>query len=198
MSPYHHGDLPAALLRAAEAIIERDGIKALTLRAAAREAGVSHAAPLHHFGDLVGLLSELAASGFTRLREHIAAEIESDNPSETARSKALGHGYVGFAEGHPGLFQLMFRAERLDWTRPSLARAGTAAFALLAGSGQDGDDAAAHHPEKAGSVMAQWSLVHGLAMLIIDGRLDAVAAKMFRTDARTVRDHVLDRCSGLH
>ncbi|MDQ8732766.1 TetR family transcriptional regulator, partial [Bradyrhizobium sp. LHD-71] len=63
-APYHHGSLHEALLKAAETILERDGLPGLTLRAAAREAGVSHAAPTHHFGDMSGLLSELAASGF--------------------------------------------------------------------------------------------------------------------------------------
>src|SRR5262245_62317073 len=63
-SPYHHGALREALLRAAEKVLERDGLPGLTLRAVAREAGVSHAAPTHHFGDLAGLLSELAAIGY--------------------------------------------------------------------------------------------------------------------------------------
>src|SRR4051812_37653561 len=61
---YHHGALHDALLKAAEQVLERDGLSGLTLRAVAREAGVSHAAPAHHFGDLTGLLSELAAIGF--------------------------------------------------------------------------------------------------------------------------------------
>src|SRR5262245_52005851 len=64
---YHHGALREALLAAAEGILERDGITGLTLRAAARAAGVSHAAPKNHFGDLAGLLSDLAATGFERL-----------------------------------------------------------------------------------------------------------------------------------
>src|SRR5712671_6417935 len=63
-SPYHHGALHDALLKAAERVLERDGLAGLTLRAVAREAGVSHAAPTHHFGDLTGLVSELAAIGF--------------------------------------------------------------------------------------------------------------------------------------
>src|ERR1700704_3323273 len=63
-TPYHHGDLREALLQAAERVLERDGLAGLTLRAVAREAGVSHAAPTHHFGDLTGLVSELAAIGF--------------------------------------------------------------------------------------------------------------------------------------
>src|SRR5882757_8729206 len=61
---YHHGALHEALLKAAETVLERDGLQGLTLRAVAREAGVSHAAPTHHFGDLTGLVSELAAIGF--------------------------------------------------------------------------------------------------------------------------------------
>ena len=65
-TPYHHGDLHDALLAAAERVLERDGLAGLTLRAVAREAGVSHAAPTHHFGDLTGLVSELAAIGFRR------------------------------------------------------------------------------------------------------------------------------------
>ncbi len=67
-TPYHHGDLHEALLQAAERVLERDGLAGLTLRAVAREAGVSHAAPTHHFGDLTGLLSELAAIGFRQVQ----------------------------------------------------------------------------------------------------------------------------------
>src|SRR4051794_8394078 len=63
-TPYHHGALREALLKAAERVLERDGLAGLTLRAVAREAGVSHAAPTHHFGDLTGLVSELPAIGF--------------------------------------------------------------------------------------------------------------------------------------
>src|SRR5271156_1021705 len=74
---YHHGDLHAALVAAAEEILERDGIQALTLRATARAAGVSHAAPAHHFGDLTGLLSDLAAGGYVRFAAELANAMES-------------------------------------------------------------------------------------------------------------------------
>src|SRR5262245_62746266 len=73
--PYHHGSLREAMLRAAESILEHDGIRGLTLRAAAREAGVSHAAPKNHFGDVTGLLSDLAAVGFARFRTAMEAHI---------------------------------------------------------------------------------------------------------------------------
>src|SRR6266568_6229969 len=72
-SPYHHGALRDALLKAAETVLERDGLAGLTLRAVAREAGVSHAAPTHHFADLTGLVSELAAIGFRQFNVAMAA-----------------------------------------------------------------------------------------------------------------------------
>ena len=77
-TPYHHGDLHDALLAAAERVLERDGLSGLTLRAVAREAGVSHAAPTHHFGDLTGLLSELAAIGFRRFNAAMIAARNSE------------------------------------------------------------------------------------------------------------------------
>src|SRR5215468_9252586 len=79
-APYHHGSLPEAMLAAAERILERDGIAGLTLRAAAREAGVSHAAPKNHFGDICGLLSELAALGFARFGAALVANVREDAP----------------------------------------------------------------------------------------------------------------------
>ena len=86
-TPYHHGDLHDALLAAAERVLERDGLPGLTLRAVAREAGVSHAAPTHHFGDLTGLLSELAAIGFRRFN---AAMVAAGNSETHPLMKALG------------------------------------------------------------------------------------------------------------
>src|SRR5579871_2917423 len=97
---YHHGALHEALLVAAESVLERDGLPGLTLRAAAREAGVSHAAPTHHFGDLTGLLSELAAVGFRRFH---AALTEAANKvtAPAGRLDAMGSAYVAFARRHP-------------------------------------------------------------------------------------------------
>ncbi len=192
--PYHHGALRTALLNSAEAILNRDGIGALTLRAAARQAGVSHAAPTHHFGDLTGLLTELAASGFVRFRAHLQAEAETAGPDPKARLIALGRGYVGFARACPGLFQLMFRSERLDWSSPALATAAEAAFALLT------PDEPAAEPRSASQgfqnlavAMSRWSLVHGLSMLLIDGRLEALADTVPGTDTDALIAQVLTR-----
>ena len=132
-SPYHHGDLHDALLKAAETVLERDGLAGLTLRAVAREAGVSHAAPTHHFGDLTGLVSELAAIGFRQFNAAMAAAGAIDAPplfKAMARAKA----YVAYAQARPGMYGLMFRTERLDMKRPSLHEAAKASFAGLAGA----------------------------------------------------------------
>ncbi|MEN3346494.1 MAG: hypothetical protein V7632_129, partial [Bradyrhizobium sp.] len=130
-APYHHGDLHEALLKAAEQVLERDGLPGLTLRAVAREAGVSHAAPTNHFGDLTGLVSELAAIGFRQFGEAMAAANAS---AATAPEKGMAsaQAYVAYAQAHPGMYGLMFRSERLDYSRPSLHEASEASFAGLA------------------------------------------------------------------
>src|SRR5260221_14444607 len=87
-APYHHGSLREAMLEAAERILERDGIAGLTLRAAAREAGVSHAAPKNHFGDIRGLFSELAAVGFARFGAALVANTPEGDTTK-ARLPAL-------------------------------------------------------------------------------------------------------------
>ena len=171
---YHHGDLAAALLRAAEAVLRRDGLEALTLRAVAREAGVSHTAPQHHFDDLSGLLSELAAVGFLRFRDAMAEEAEIAGADPLARSRALARAYLAFARNNPGLFLLMFRSERIDMRRPALRDASDAAFAVLAKArGVDAAQNAMTLPQAAG-VTAAWAFVHGLAFLAIDGRLTGI------------------------
>src|SRR6202166_2675379 len=109
-TPYHHGALRDALLQAAERVLERDGLQGLTLRAVAREAGVSHAAPTHHFGDLTGLVSELAAIGFRQFNAAMASACDS---ATTPLSRALARpkAYVAYAQAHPGMYGLMFRTE---------------------------------------------------------------------------------------
>src|ERR1043166_8428270 len=130
-APYHHGALRDALLTAAETVLERDGLQGLTLRAVAREAGVSHAAPTHHFGDLTGLVSELAAIGFRRFNMAMAGSCTPDTPYPV-RGMARAKAYVAYAQAHPGMYGLMFRTERLDYSRPSLHEAAEASFGGLA------------------------------------------------------------------
>lgn len=173
-TPYHHGDLHEALLKAAKRVADREGINGLTLRAVAREAGVSHAAPAHHFGDVTGLLSELAAIGFQKFSAALG-EAACNAGSDEAAAQGRANAYVAFARDNPCMFQLMFRAERLDHNRPMLQEASKTAFAKLAGivAARRHEELEMDHltlPQAAG-IARIWSLVHGFAMLHLDGRL---------------------------
>lgn len=187
-SPYHHGALRDALLKAAEAVLERDGLAGLTLRAVAREAGVSHAAPTHHFGDLTGLVSELAAIGFAQFNAAMAAAPRLGS-IEDARARVAA--YVAYAQAHPGMYGLMFRTERLDMARPALRDAANASFAGLAGaigaSRHEHISASALSLEQGAAIARAWSLVHGFTMLLLDGRLADVLRRMpAGTDVETL------------
>ncbi|MBR0754628.1 TetR/AcrR family transcriptional regulator [Bradyrhizobium jicamae] len=175
-TPYHHGDLHDALLKAAERVLERDGLPGLTLRAVAREAGVSHAAPTHHFGDLTGLLSELAAIGFQQFGAAMAAAGASGTLQEKGMASAKA--YVAYAQAHPGMYGLMFRNERLDYSRPSLHEASEASFAGLSRAvGANRQEQIAKDAltlDQAAAIAAAWSTVHGFTMLLLDGRLSKI------------------------
>ena len=175
-TPYHHGDLHEALLKAAVQVLERDG-PGLTLRAVAREANVSHAAPTHHFGDLTGLLSELAAIGFRQFGAAMAAaRASATTPAERGMESAKA--YIAYAQAHPGMYGLMFRSERLDYSRPSLREASDASFAGLArgvgASRQEHISEESLSLNQAAAIASAWSLVHGFTMLLLDGRLSKI------------------------
>lgn len=166
--PYHHGDLRAALLLAAEAELAARGIEAFSLRAVAKRAGVSHAAPAHHFHDVTGLLTALAAAGFAGFLDHMRARTKATAPA-AERLMAAGLGYVDFALARPALFRLIFSSKRPDFCDPVLGAAADAAFAhlvdLVAALGGNQTD-----------VHAIWATAHGAADLLAGGRLKAVDA----------------------
>ncbi len=190
-TPYHHGDLHEALLKAAERVLERDGLAGLTLRAVAREAGVSHAAPTHHFGDLTGLLSELAAIGFRQFGQAMnAAGASAATPPEKGAASAKA--YVAYAQAHPGMYGLMFRSERLDHSRPSLHEASEASFAgLTRGVGASRHEEISKEQltlDQAAAIASAWSVVHGFTTLLLDGRLKTI---LDRAPAGTSADMLL-------
>jgi AcrR family transcriptional regulator len=194
-APYHHGALHDALLEAAERLLEREGLAGLTLRAVAREAGVSHAAPTHHFGDLTGLVSELAAIGFKRFNAAMAAA-DSDGATLADRAMARARAYVAYAQAHPGMYGLMFRTERLDMTRPVLHDTAKASFAGLAGAigaqRQEQISTDALSLEQAAAIARAWSLVHGFTMLLLDGRLADILKRLpAGTDVTTLLEAML-------
>jgi AcrR family transcriptional regulator len=194
-APYHHGALRDALLEAAERVLEREGLSGLTLRAVAREAGVSHAAPTHHFGDLAGLVSELAAIGFQQFHAAMAKAGAADGPS-MERGMARARAYVGYAQAHPGMYGLMFRTERLDMSRPSLKEAASASFAELVGavgaSRHEQISEQALSLDQAAAIARAWCLVHGFTMLLLDGRLSNILKRLPEgTDVETLLDAML-------
>jgi AcrR family transcriptional regulator len=190
-TPYHHGALRDALLKAAESVLRRDGLAGLTLRAVAREAGVSHAAPAHHFGDLTGLLSELAAVGFQRFGAAMQNAVAAASPAE--KGLASARAYIGYAQANPGMYGLMFRGERLDYARPSLHEAAEASFDGLARSVGAGRQERISEDtlslDQAGRIVHAWSLVHGYTMLLLDGRLDNI---LHRAPAGTTAETLLE------
>ena len=163
---YHHGDLRAACLRAAMELLEENGATALSVRAVARRAGVSPGAPYRHYADRDALISAVAAEGYRELAGHLAAV--NPSPSTPDDLAAVAVAYVEFALRRPALFRVMF-GEPCD--RDSSERvAAVAAIAEYLGAivrqsflGAD---------EEAMST-AVWALVHGLAFLHLDGKLDA-------------------------
>lgn len=171
--PYHHGDLHAALLDAAETELAEKGVERFSLRGVARRAGVSHAAPAHHFGDANGLLTALAADGFIRFVATQRGREAGMPPGQPGRILAAGLGYVDFATAHPALFRLMFASERPDFAAEPLRAAATAAYrhllenvAELRGVPEIGSGDA----DAMTDVSAIWGIVHGLADLLQAGR----------------------------
>ena len=177
-TPYHHGDLRDALLKAGEKLLEREGLPGLTLRAVAREAGVSHAAPTHHFGDLTGLLSELAAIGYREFNQAMAAANAAGTLQE--RGMASAKAYLAYARAHPGMYGLMFRTERLDMERPSLHDAASSSFAGFARSVSRNEhiEAEALSLEQAGAIARAWSQVHGFSILVLEDRMSDILRRL--------------------
>ena len=161
---YHHGDLPNALRCAAAEVIEEKGIGHFSLREVARRAGVSHAAPAHHFGDTTGLLTSLAIQGFDKLAEVVTAAAEGIDDPE-ARLVAIGRGYVETGMRYPAHCQVMFRADLVHCDDPAYQAAGERAYELLADAIRA--VAAADNPDLDIDDAAElcWSAMQGLLVL---------------------------------
>lgn len=174
VEPYHHGALRDALLAAAEAILDEQGLESFSLRECARRAGVSHAAPAHHFGDARGLLTAYAALGCERMAQRMARYRKQAAAEPAAQLIAVGQAYIDFALAHRAQFQLMNRRDRLDRRDPALQSAGSRASAMLNETLTDAMRAAGLPPHTtAERAVLAWSAVHGFAMLALEGELDA-------------------------
>lgn len=173
---YHHGDLRQALLAAAEIELAEKGVEGFTLRGCARRAGVSHAAPAHHFRDADALLTELAAEGYARFAEVMRRRQAQSQGPRTALI-AAGLGYVDFARANPALFRLMFSSARPDFDQQPLRANADAAFGILVGGVREIRGASPMATrEGIQDVLASWAIVHGLANFYIAERMPLLAA----------------------
>ena len=181
-SSYHHGDLKAVILAEAADLVAQRGADGISLRELARSAGVSHAAPAHHFTDRRGLFTALAAEGWRKL----AAALGEARPEFINAALA----YTRFALDHPGHYAVMFDRALVDPDNAELIAAQDAAGAeLQRGVGTLDDPRAVADPEAA--ALAAWSLVHGFSLLWLNGAIDTgsdpiatvdrVAGMLFKT-----------------
>lgn len=169
---YHHGDLRRALLEEAVRTIAEDGVERLTLREAGARLGVSRTALYRHFSDKAALLAAVARDGFHRFRRDLA-EAWSNAPRSYRGLELMGEAYVQFAVANPGHYRVMFGDFRhLCDKDPELQADAGAAFQVLTdalmslqGAGLVRDD------ETHQLAQFIWAIVHGIAMLAIDGQL---------------------------
>lgn len=166
---YHHGNLREALLGAARTILQESGVESLTLREVARRAGVSTAAPYYHFADKAALVSALVQQDLDAL-ERASRDAMEGIADPQAKLEAIGVAYVLYAVDHPAEFRLMFRPEL-----GSLLEVGDAAdaplFCVLLEVIDDLRAARRSTGDRMTAVITAWSLVHGLAALLVDGPL---------------------------
>lgn len=184
--PYHHGDLREEILCAARTLLEANNIASLSLRAVAKEVGVSHTAPYRHFKDKESLLAGLAAVGFNRLAGQLAAAVAAHPGEPAAQLQEAAQQYMQLALENPQCTQLMFSdILPCDDTYPELKASGDAAFDGLKTIIEEGQERGVF---KQGEIellaLSAWSGIHGLSLLAIGGNLPDILSIDF--DTRTL------------
>jgi AcrR family transcriptional regulator len=166
--PYHHGDLREQLLLAGEQALAEMPVEAVSLREIARRAGVSHAAPKHHFASMGDLLGEIAARGFNKFVGALdAAAHQTTTQTPEGRLMAMGWAYLRFAENNSAVYGLMFgKIDNMVMT-PNMVQSSLAAWSQL----EDGVAAITGRNHAPTGALHVWSSVHGLSMLKAQRRL---------------------------
>jgi len=184
-------DLRARVLRAAVRLIGERGLAELSMREVAREAGVSHQAPYHHFADREAILAAVAQEGFQRLADDIAAA-RARAPDAVEDLVVAAEAYVRFACEHPAHFRVMFRPDFVDMERfPEAMACGDRAFANLPEIVRRLEAAGVPPlPSETAHVVLYWSVCHGLACLLLDGPLAGKLPEAASAREPLVRDVV--------
>ncbi len=172
MTTYHHGDLPAALRAATVELIGEKGTSGFSLRQVARQAGVSHAAPAHHFGDVRGLLTAVAAEGYERLADEMSSAIDGVDDAKE-RLRRCGQAYIRIAFEYPGHFAVMLQRDLFDTEDEALLTASVRAYEALSGTIEMVRDQLNPNLDVDQAATFCWSAVQGL--VILSPNLDSVA-----------------------
>lgn len=163
-NPYHHGDLPNALKAAAAEVIAERGPAGFSLREVARRAGVSHAAPAHHFGDTTGLLTAVAVDAFRALDESMGAAAEAaTDPAD--RLRRVGRAYVEVGLSHPAPMSIVFRPDLIDTSSPEYGEWGKRAYGHLEQALMEVRDAYNPSLDIDNAARMCWSMVQGILVL---------------------------------
>lgn len=193
---YHHGDLRVALLAAARECLAEKGAQGISFREVARKAGVSHAAPYHHFPDKQALLAALANEAFEGLTASMEQYVEQLPHEATAfqRLVALGRGYVHFAVKERASFELMWQHHEVDISASEPLRASAQrAYAALSDRVEAVHREVGHASNPPGlDNVLMWSIVHGVASLFLTGALKT------ETEFEVVVHAMLERSIGVY
>jgi len=164
-------DVRTSILEASIALMNEGGLGSLSMREVARRAGVSHQAPYHYFTDREAILAELAGDGFDRLYDYMVSAIGLARNKVGDKNRAMGEAYIRFALNNPEVFRLMFRCEMVDLMRyPEAKLKADRCFQLVATTLGVTITDDKSNPDMA-PVIACWSMAHGLATLMLEGKL---------------------------
>jgi AcrR family transcriptional regulator len=193
-------DVRAGILNASLALMNEGGLGSLSMREVARRAGVSHQAPYHYFADREAILAELAGEGFDQLYDYMVSAL-GQAKNKAHKVQLLGEAYIRFALNNPEVFKLMFRCEMCDLSRyPNAKAKADRTFDTVAKTlGAQGTSASDKTSPDLAPVIACWSMAHGLATLLLEGKLgqafgdtrdqqEAAARRVVEVYARAFRD----------